>query len=1229
MKNKLVPVFFVIAFFLIGTRSALAACGDSITGGSGTVGSPYLISDPTELAAISNCLGAGNASKYFRLDSNIDLNVSPYNTGTGWTPIGPASGTAFYGKFDGDFYTISNLYFNNSASNYAGLFGYVASGATISDLSLNNAVVSGNYGVGALAGVSYGAVSKVGVTDGSVTGIQRVGGLIGSSYGSITQSYSDNTVYFNPTSSPTCCVGGLIGESYSGGSVNNSYSRSNIIMTYNVYNQGAAGGLYGNDYTSSTKTILYSTGSITMVSGSLPSNVGGLGGSNYTSTTSSYWDTEASGLSTSSGGAGVVGKTTAQMKTEGTYSGWDFDTIWAIDGVNNDGYPYLLWQDYADVTAPTVDTLSPLDSETTVGLNDNLVITFDETVVVGTGSITIFTALDDLEFEVIDVESGQVTGSGTTTITINPTGTFDELTEYYVQIDATAFDDSSSNSFTGIADETTWNFTTVDATAPSVSTFSPLDDAVEVSPTNDLVITFDEAVVTGTGNVAIQKTSDDSLVELIDVAGGQVTGSGTTIITINPSVTLADSTQYYVSIDATAFEDSSANLFAGISDTTVWSFTTNDLNAPVIDSRSPNDGASGVAVDVNIEIYFNEPVVATGGEVTLYYTLNNEYLYGFPTDGGAVSGSGTDTITINPGSDLTAGRNYYILIDANAFEDTSGNAFPEISSTTAWNFSTISSGSGKVSANPESATLAENGASQVVSVSLDEPIIVSEGDPTVVVTISTDDPRVLLSPDSLTFTDSDWNILQEFEITTVGDSEFNLDNEVTITLAVTSDSEYYNGYENTVAITLTDDDDGTPPDTFITLSSVGETSATFEFESNEVGSTFECQINDEGYAPCVSPYTTTELIPGDHTFYVRATDMSLNVDATPAEDLFTIEENEDAVGIWHLNESSGATAQDSSGNDNDGALTGSAGWTDGYLGNGFLFDGENDYFTIDRPVSSNFTICSWIKTSTAGNWVDHWYLAPIMDAEVGDIANDFGFGVDSNGHLAYGNGGAYDTTINGSTSVIDNQWHHACVTRNISTGDAIIYLDGEVEVSGETDTAVLNDSSNAYIGNGFDGAAYFRGLMDEILVYSRVLSGSEIEELYDSYPVPQTSTPSPGAVPLPIVLEQMNNINQQGQIKQTQPTAQSFTFTRTLRQGMSGDDVKQLQIFLNSQGFIISQTGPGSKGNESTYFGAKTKAALIKYQEAHAKDILTPLGLTKGSGLFGSSTMKWVNSLTF
>ncbi|MCW1892298.1 MAG: peptidoglycan-binding protein [Candidatus Uhrbacteria bacterium] len=66
--------------------------------------------------------------------------------------------------------------------------------------------------------------------------------------------------------------------------------------------------------------------------------------------------------------------------------------------------------------------------------------------------------------------------------------------------------------------------------------------------------------------------------------------------------------------------------------------------------------------------------------------------------------------------------------------------------------------------------------------------------------------------------------------------------------------------------------------------------------------------------------------------------------------------------------------------------------------------------------------------------------------------------------------------------------------------------------------------------------------------------------------------------------------------------------------GDKGEDVKDLQKYLNTHGFLIAASGPGSPGKETALFGALTKAALIRYQEAHADAILTPHKAVKGSG---------------
>lgn len=86
-------------------------------------------------------------------------------------------------------------------------------------------------------------------------------------------------------------------------------------------------------------------------------------------------------------------------------------------------------------------------------------------------------------------------------------------------------------------------------------------------------------------------------------------------------------------------------------------------------------------------------------------------------------------------------------------------------------------------------------------------------------------------------------------------------------------------------------------------------------------------------------------------------------------------------------------------------------------------------------------------------------------------------------------------------------------------------------------------------------------------------------------------------------------------------------FMQNLSLGSVGEDVKSLQIFLNQQGFIIAEYGPGSLQNETTYFGNLTKRALIKFQNTYKDEVLIPVGLQEGTGYFGPMTRKKVNGL--
>ena len=170
-------------------------------------------------------------------------------------------------------------------------------------------------------------------------------------------------------------------------------------------------------------------------------------------------------------------------------------------------------------------------------------------------------------------------------VTINPTANLDSSQSYYVQVDATAIDDTSG-SYAGINDTTTLSFTAADVVAPILSSTSPTDNATGVASGANIVLTFNENVAAGSGNITLKKSSDNSTVQAMPVGGGNISISGATV-TINPSSNLSSSQGYYIQIAATALDDTSGNSFAGINDTTTLNFTAADSAGPALASSSP------------------------------------------------------------------------------------------------------------------------------------------------------------------------------------------------------------------------------------------------------------------------------------------------------------------------------------------------------------------------------------------------------------------------------------------------------------------------------------------------------------------------------------------------------------------------------------------------------------------------------------------------------------------
>ncbi len=318
----------------------------------------------------------------------VDWTVSKAGntTGSGWLPIG-TSASPFSGTFDGQTYEISNLFISSSI-NDIGLFG-VTNDSEINDLGLINVNIVGTgtdpntLHRGALAGLAkYSTITKAYAT-GNITSAAVVGGLVGYQYLSvINQSYANVTIVCSATSVQSL-LGGLVGVSYNSIMVD-SYAHGSLTGV-GGRSPSRVGGLVGHlvrdssgpGYADKYTKNCYAKGSVTGTAGS----VGGLAGLIYNPTfIVCYWDTQTSGQSGAYGttgsvgsGSGTAGKTTAQMYQEATYSGWDFDTIWAIDeGV---GYPYLLNEEPSDNQQP--DAPSDGYAETPVTSDETYLSVYD------------------------------------------------------------------------------------------------------------------------------------------------------------------------------------------------------------------------------------------------------------------------------------------------------------------------------------------------------------------------------------------------------------------------------------------------------------------------------------------------------------------------------------------------------------------------------------------------------------------------------------------------------------------------------------------------------------------------------------------------------------------------------------------------------------------------------------------------------------------------------------
>ena len=210
------------------------------------------------------------------------------------------------------------------------------------------------------------------------------------------------------------------------------------------------------------------------------------------------------------------------------------------------------------------------------------------------------------------------------------------------------------------------------------------------------------------------------------------------------------------------------------------------------------------------------------------------------------------------------------------------------------------------------------------------------------------------------------------------------------------------------------------------------------------------------------------------------------------------------VGEWHFDENDGITADDSSGNGNDGDINGAA-WVGGVSGSALSFNGDDYVLVPGNPVSGEdgMSFEAWVYFDVVdvpssgenvifGHWTsDHNNFILFID---GDATTSDGLRLlvrdDSGSNKQF----VWDTVPSAST------WYHVSFT--YKRNDYLrLYIDGvEVENTRTNDQPLKVDASDIYIGrSGHIGHDKFDGIIDEVRVYNQELSCDEICTAYNAH----------------------------------------------------------------------------------------------------------------------------------
>ncbi len=241
------------------------------------------------------------------------------------------------------------------------------------------------------------------------------------------------------------------------------------------------------------------------------------------------------------------------------------------------------------------------------------------------------------------------------------------------------------------------------------------------------------------------------------------------------------------------------------------------------------------------------------------------------------------------------------------------------------------------------------------------------------------------------------------------------------------------------------------------------------------------------YNRSLSASEVAALYNGTKSNYIRfktTPDLGLLND-TPAP---TASDETGLVGYWKMDDLTNGNTTDSSGRGNNGSVVGASFTNNGRWNNAFSYDGSADSIVVSNlgiPQNANASISMWININQSAV-----SRGAYNDLIIGVAGSTFSFYQHSANNFLYLTGADYF----GIAPTI-NTWHHIVLTWAGNTSSALLYYDGTAyssTIQGISD----NIGAISYASIGYSDANSFLGKIDEVKMYNRTLSSSEVQELY-------------------------------------------------------------------------------------------------------------------------------------